>query len=132
MGGGSRSRLWIQLLADILARPVETTDLAETTALGAGILAASAIELDGEKDVVATAERMTGRWLAVEPLGSATEHYERLAATYERIYPALAPVFADLAELDAIADSAHPMGRPRVAEHAPRLGRSTHGRGLGA
>jgi xylulokinase len=104
MGGGSRSRLWLQMLANILARPVEATDFAETTALGAGILAASAIELDGEKDVVATAERMTGRWLAVEPLGSATEHYERLAAIYERIYPALAPVFADLAELSAVAD----------------------------
>ena len=42
MGGGSRSRLWLQVLADVLARPIEATDLAETTALGAGILAASA------------------------------------------------------------------------------------------
>ena len=104
MGGGGRSRLWLQVLADILARPIETRDLAETTALGAAILAASAIGLGGERDVVTTAERMTGPWLPIEPSPRATAHNERLGPIYERMYPSLAPLFADIAAIEAAVE----------------------------
>ena len=48
MGGGTRSSLWVQVLADILGKPVEVTRQSETTALGAAILAAAAVCVDGE------------------------------------------------------------------------------------
>jgi xylulokinase len=96
MGGGTRSRLWLQLLADILDRPIATSELPETTALGAGILAAAAAGLDGEHDLVATAERMTGTWREIDPSPPTAARYARLAPIYERIYPALAPLFADI------------------------------------
>ena len=98
MGGGVQSGLWVRLLADILAEPVEMAPHAEATALGAAILAAAAVGLDGERDVAATAQRMSRDWRAVEPErdGPASRRYRQLGALYERLYPALSPIFAGL------------------------------------
>jgi xylulokinase len=98
MGGGVQSSLWVRILADILQRPIEVAPQSETTALGAAILAAAAVALGGERDVVATAERMSRGWRAVEPErdGPASRRYRQLGLAYERLYPALSPVFADL------------------------------------
>ena len=98
MGGGAQSDLWLRVLADILERPVEVGPHTETTALGAAILAAAAVGLGGEGDVVATAHRMSRGWRAVEPEcdGPAARRYRRLGPLYERLYPALSPIFAGL------------------------------------
>ena len=103
MGGGSGSQLWLQLLADVLARPIETMNLAETTALGAAVLAAAAVGLGGEHDVRATAERMTGPWSATDPLRENVERYARIRPIYERLYPSLAPLFSDIDTLSEAA-----------------------------
>jgi xylulokinase len=98
MGGGARSALWVQVLADILEQPVEVAPHAETTALGAAILAAAAVGMDGDHDVVATARRMSQGWRAVEPdrEGPAVRCYREMGPLYERLYPALSPIFAAL------------------------------------
>lgn len=44
-GGGSRSPLWTQIKADILHLPVEATTPADTTALGAALVAAQTLEV---------------------------------------------------------------------------------------
>lgn len=103
MGGGAGSRLWLQVLADVLARPVEAMEFVETTALGAAILAAAAVALDGESDVRATAERMTGPWAPIDPSRDDVERYRRLGPIFERLYPSLAPTFADLAAVAEVA-----------------------------
>jgi xylulokinase len=101
VGGGSRSRLWIQVLADILRRPVEVAQPSETTALGAAILAAAAMSVEGEGGVVATAKRMSRGWRTVEPgLGGVdAERYRGLADVYARLYPVLAPIFREIGEI---------------------------------
>jgi xylulokinase len=98
MGGGAQSELWVRILADVLEQPIEVGPHTETTALGAAILAAASIGLDGEHDVVATAERMSRGWIAVEPErdGRASRRYRQLAPLYERLYPALSPIFREL------------------------------------
>jgi xylulokinase len=98
MGGGVQSELWVRLLADILEEPVEVAPHAEATALGAAILAAAAVAVDGERDVATTAQRMSQGWLAVEPERDepASRRSRQLGAMYERLYPALSPVFAGL------------------------------------
>jgi xylulokinase len=98
MGGGVQSGLWVRLLADILGEPIEVASHAEATALGAAILAAAAVAVDGERDVAATAQRMSQGWRAIEPErdGPAPRRYRQLGAMYERLYPALSPVFAGL------------------------------------
>jgi xylulokinase len=102
MGGGIQSGLWVKLLADILEEPVELTTHAEATALGAAILAAASVGLDGEAEVAATARRMSRDWRAIEPQrdGATARRYHRLGAQYERIYPALSPIFEALADDD--------------------------------
>jgi xylulokinase len=96
MGGGARSALWVQLIADIFERPVEITEHKETTALGAAVLAAAAVGVDGETDVVATARRMSQGWREIQPRDIDRERYRRMAAAYDQLYPALAGVFKQL------------------------------------
>jgi sugar (pentulose or hexulose) kinase len=93
-GGGSQSRLWVRILADALQRPIEVTPRSETTALGAAILAAAAVAVGGERDIAATANRMSRGWHAVEPDsdGPASPRYRQLvprasASRTSRIFP---------------------------------------------
>lgn len=97
MGGGARSALWVQLIADIFERPVEVTEHTEATALGAAVLAAAAIGVEGESGVVATAERMSQGWREVLPSEEDRGVYHRRFEIYRQLYPALSSVFARLA-----------------------------------
>lgn len=103
MGGGAKSSLWVQVMADILRKPVEVAQQSETTALGVAILAAAAMSLDGESDVVATATRMSRGWRPVEPklTGEIADRYRRLADAHARLYPALQSVFVEIGEIEA-------------------------------
>ncbi len=58
MGGGSRSTLWCQIVADVTGVPVLRSTSTEATCLGAGILAAAAMGWYG--DVKQAADAMTG------------------------------------------------------------------------
>ncbi len=95
LGGGSRSAIWCQILADVLQRSVHVVREAESTCLGAGMLAATAIGLhasvqDAARDMSATAKVFTPDPVRVEP-------YDRLYAVYRDIYPALQSLFPRLA-----------------------------------
>ncbi len=98
MGGGANSSFWVQLIADIFERPVEVTEHSETTALGAAVLAAAAVGLDAMWDVVATAGRMSTGWREVLPSAAGRDAYRHRFDVYRELYPALAPVFARLAD----------------------------------
>jgi len=97
MGGGARSGLWGQLIADIFERPVEVTEHTETTALGAAVLAAAGAGVANETDVVATAQRMSQGWREVQPRADDRARYRRMAGAYRELYPALKGVFRQLA-----------------------------------
>ncbi len=103
MGGGSRNRLWLQILADVLGRPIAVGDQVETTALGAGVLAAAGVSLEGDADLITTAERMTGEWRPMEPSEHRAAVYEVGFEVYRQVYPALAGLFPRLSGL-ATAD----------------------------
>ena len=96
MGGGARSGSWVQLIADIFERPVEVTEHTETTALGAAALAAAAVGVAGETDVVATARRMSQGWQHVQPRDADRDRYRAMSAAYRELYPALSTVFKQL------------------------------------
>ena len=53
MGGGSRSPLFCQMIADITGRPVTACKEVETTCLGAAMMAAAAMDDSGELREVA-------------------------------------------------------------------------------
>lgn len=97
MGGGTVSERWLQIIADILGRPLVLSRTPEATALGAAVLAAAAVRFDG--DTTAAAARMTGSERTIEPDPSRTAHYSAIYALYTALAPALAPFHAEAAAL---------------------------------
>ncbi len=89
MGGGSRSNLWRQILADVTGKPIRRCAAPEASALGAGILAAAGAGLFG--DVAAAAEAMAHPEASgVRPEASRAARYMQLyAEVYRPLYPAL-------------------------------------------
>ncbi|NNF87204.1 MAG: xylulokinase, partial [Acidimicrobiia bacterium] len=92
-GGGTRSVLWRQILADILEAEVVTLGTAEGAAYGAAVLAAVGA---GWHDSV---EEATDSWVQLsdrtEPSG---DDYSAANEIYRGLYPALRPSFNAMAE----------------------------------
>lgn len=94
MGGGSRSALWRQIVADICRRPVIACREVETTSLGAAMHAAAAVGwYDSLTDAAAA---MSGEGARHEPDERAAERYDRLFAVYRDIYPQTESLFERL------------------------------------
>lgn len=99
MGGGAKSSLFTQIIADSLQRPIDVCAEVETTCLGAAILAAAAVGAEGETDVKATANRMSRVSHTVEPQPENKNTYRLAARAHREIYPALKAIFPMIAEL---------------------------------
>lgn len=77
-GGGARSTLWQQIVADVFGRPVRPLRTSEQSALGAVLLAGAGIDLF---DLAATAQAWARYGAAVAPDPARHEFYcERMAA----------------------------------------------------
>jgi len=105
MGGASRSRLFTQLLADVLERPVAVAAEVETTALGAAILAAAAVGLEDVKSVEEATERMTRVAHVRYPDDGRRAVYREAARVYAELYPTLRSLFPQLSRLRAMSAS---------------------------
>jgi len=99
MGGGSRSSLWRQILADVTGKPIRRCAAPEASALGAGILAAAGAGLFA--DVSAAAMAMAHlEPSAAQPDPHRAAHYTQL---YEEVYRPLYPALqGPLARLHAL------------------------------
>ena len=89
-GGGIASRLWRQILADVLDVEIAGTVTTEGAAYGAALLAGPAARLFGS-----VAEAVTAA-IAVAPLAQPGPDRDTYAAGHElhrELYPALAPLF---------------------------------------
>ena len=91
LGGGARSRIWKQMEADIVGRPVLTTTNEEAATLGAAILAGKAVGL--YSSVEEAADRMIQIKERFEPNAANRTVYEDAFGTYIRLYDALYPLF---------------------------------------
>jgi sugar (pentulose or hexulose) kinase len=95
MGGGARSDLFCQIVADVTGRRVVRSGSPEATCLGAGMLAATAA---GWFPTVEEATAAMARDGETFRPGKAQERYEALyREVYRPLYPVLAPVLAALA-----------------------------------
>jgi sugar (pentulose or hexulose) kinase len=98
MGGGSRSGLWCQIVADVTGVPVARSATTEATCLGAGILAATAA--GWYPDAVSAADGMTRTAERFAPHPETQEIYERLySQVYQPLFPTLQPLIHRLTEL---------------------------------
>jgi xylulokinase len=96
-GGGAKSAFWRQLLADILGKRVVTLETREGSAYGAALLALVGTgEYGSVPDVCRNAIRETE---SVAPRPVETAYYGRAHGVYKALYPALKPIFGQIAEL---------------------------------
>jgi xylulokinase len=93
MGGGSRSDLWCQIVADISGTKVTRSSTTEATNLGAGILAAFAA--GWYASVRDAADAMTRAGQSFAPDDRTHAAYERL---YQEVYVGLFPAIQRYAD----------------------------------
>ncbi len=97
-GGGSRSNLWNQIMADVLGIPCGRGELEESTAVGASMLASYGA---GEfSDLIKAADNMTNISKIWSPNPSNTDKYAKLFEISENLYDKIncAGIYDDLAK----------------------------------
>ncbi len=95
-GGGARSVLWRQIMADVLGVELVTVNTTEGAAFGAALLAAvGAGAYETVSDACERCIQITGRTTP----GEAVARYQAFYPRYRALYPALASEFTALAGL---------------------------------
>jgi xylulokinase len=85
-GGGTRSELWLRILASVLGLPLDTTESEEGSAFGAALLAGVRAGVFSDAgDAVARSVRLNRR---IEPEWDYDDAYRR----FRRLYPTLRPL----------------------------------------
>ena len=96
-GGGAQSPFWRALLAGVLNKQVVTLETQEGSAYGAALLALAGTGVYGSvPEVCRHAIRETE---TVSPEARDAAFYEQGHRVYQALYPALKPIFAEIAEL---------------------------------
>ena len=94
IGGGARSELWQQIIADIMDKTVELLAVEEGPAYGAALIAGVGVDILpslewAEKELIEVEK-------TVEPLAKNVNKYNELYNIYRRLYPSLKEDFAML------------------------------------
>ncbi len=89
-GGGAKSALWRQILADVFQAELVTVNTAEGAAYGAALLAATGT---GAFNSVEEACQATINITGVTAPGDQSAIYQELYPLYRELYPALKPIF---------------------------------------
>ena len=98
LGGGSQSKLWCQIIADVTGVPVLRSTTAEATCLGAGIVAATAA--GWYPDIRTAADGMTSVTEHFAPNPETQAFYDQLyKEVYRPLFPTLQPLIHRLTEL---------------------------------
>ncbi len=95
-GGGVKSSLWRQILADVLDVELVMVKASEGAAYGAAVLAATGA--GAFSDVAAACAKVT-KFTGSTPPGPASAIYHELYPLYRRLYPALRPSFNAVAQV---------------------------------
>lgn len=96
IGGGARSAVWRQILADACGCPVQTlTSRAEATSMGAAVIGGVACGLFKDFEAV---NRFVVADETVQPCAERVSLYRARRALMERAYHGLVDVYAELAE----------------------------------
>ena len=95
-GGGARSPIWRQILADVLGAELVTVNTTEGAAFGAALLAGVGVGVWRDLDAAcATAIHITG---STTPRDASVHQYEAVYRAYTALYPALKANFAQIAQ----------------------------------
>ena len=109
-GGGAKSRLWLQIQADVLGRPIHVPRDQEACALGSALVAA--VHSGHYADLAEAAANMVQIGEVIEPQSANKATYDYYYGAYVATYPALRPLM-------------HRMVDRVAAPGEPRAGRSS-------
>jgi len=91
-GGGARSKLWLQIQADVFDADICTTNITETPSAGAAILAS--VGAGAFESVARAADAIVKVVSTTKPMAEQTKRYADYYETYRALYPALKDVYA--------------------------------------
>lgn len=91
LGGGAKSDLWAGIRADLTGLPVERPAVADTSPLGAAMLAAVAAGL--QPDLAACARLLGGGGATIAPDPGTRGAYDAAYGAYRRLFDSLRPLF---------------------------------------
>jgi xylulokinase len=91
LGGGARSRLWAQIRADVTGLPVERSAIADSSAVGAALLAA--VASGTMKDLASAASAVGAVAETIEPDKKNRSAYDDAYGRYRRLFQSLKPIF---------------------------------------
>jgi len=92
IGGGSKSRVWSQIRADLIGRPVAVSAIGDACPIGAALLAASAAGI--APDLAAAASGAAGARRPVDPEPGQRPAYDDAYQRYRALFAALRPLWA--------------------------------------
>ncbi len=98
MGGASVSDVFAQIKSSVTGLPFARLEYAETSSLGAAILALEGLGIVDQALEFARRANPPVQWF--EPDAQEAEVYEKLYELYNKLYSANAPLFEELAELN--------------------------------
>ncbi|HEY6121427.1 MAG TPA: xylulokinase [Pyrinomonadaceae bacterium] len=98
-GGGAKSNLWRQIIADTLGVEIVTVNTTEGAAFGAALLAG--VGAGVWLDVDAACAETISITDHVTPVREHVERYQLIHEQYQKIYPALKPIFNALGEIES-------------------------------
>jgi ribulose kinase len=90
-GGGTRSALWLQILADVAGVPISLTTVSDAVALGSAICAA--VGAGAFPDLRTAGQAMVRLSTTVDPDAALRTVYDEGYVRYRETYTALAPLF---------------------------------------
>jgi len=90
-GGGTRSMLWLQILADVAGVPITLPETPDAVALGTALCAA--VGAGAYPDLRAAGRAMVRLTTTVEPNAAVRAPYDEGYGRYKDTYAALAPLF---------------------------------------
>jgi len=96
MGGGTNSKLWSQIMADIIGKPITVCLQDEISALGAAVLAMASTGVHGEPNIAKTAKEMVQLGKTIEPNKEKIDIYDEISDIQRQLYPQLRNVFEQL------------------------------------
>lgn len=99
VGGGSKSRFWLQMRSDILGKTVLTLETEEASCLGTAILANYA--LGNYPSIENGAEQMVKMKDRIEPNKKLYPRYQQRYLIYQELYPALKKINYSLQQISS-------------------------------
>ncbi len=97
IGGGARGRLWRQIMADVLGRPIQALALVEeATSFGAAVAGGVACGVFRSLQVARELSKVTE---TQEPRPELRDRYDQAYAVFQEAYQALVPIYSRMRRL---------------------------------